>query len=112
MRCRGQINSEEEEWTDTFFQAMEDIREFYEYRLKQKKKLNNAISYYTKQFKHYQSSNQDDPTVQLNIAFLYQHGYGVKNASNGLLITIQKQLNKAILRHSKTLVISIRNIRK
>jgi TPR repeat protein len=40
--------------------------------------LNNAISYYTKQFKHYQLSNQEDPIAQLKIAFFYQHGYGVK----------------------------------
>jgi TPR repeat protein len=58
---------------------MYNIRELNEYRLEQKNSiLNNIISYYTKQLKHYQSSNQEDPTVQLNIAFLYQHGYGAK----------------------------------
>jgi TPR repeat protein len=79
IRCRGQINSEEKEWVDRDFKWRNRIRELNEYRLEQKESiLNNVISYYTEQFKHYQSSNQDDPTVQLNIAFLYQHGYGVK----------------------------------
>jgi TPR repeat protein len=79
IRCRGQINSEEEAWTYSYFKKKNNIRELNEYRLEQKKSiLNNAISYYTKRFKYYQSSNQEDPTVQLNIAFLYQYGYGVK----------------------------------
>jgi TPR repeat protein len=79
IRCRGQISSEEAEWVDNDFKKENKIRELNEYRLEQQKPLlNNAISYYTKQFKYYQSSDQEDPTVQLNIAFLYQHGYGVK----------------------------------
>jgi TPR repeat protein len=79
IRCRGQTNSEEKEWRNYSFKYCKYFRELNEYRLEHKKPiLNNVISYYTEQFKHYQSSNQEDPTVQLNIAFLYQHGYGVK----------------------------------
>jgi TPR repeat protein len=79
MHCRGQINSGPDEIKGCFVKRWKEVRELNEYRLEQKESiLNNVISYYTEQFKHYQSSNQEDPTVQLNIAFLYQHGYGVK----------------------------------
>jgi hypothetical protein len=79
IRCRGQVDSEEKRWVDDIFKYKNKIRELNEYRLEQKKSiLNNAISYYTKQFKHYQLSNQEDPIAQLKIAFFYQHGYGVK----------------------------------
>ncbi|KAI8888324.1 HCP-like protein [Backusella circina FSU 941] len=77
--CRGQINSDEKKWTDDDFKMSNNIRELYEYRIEKKKAiLSHAIYYYTSQFKQYQASNQGDPNVQLNLAFLYQHGYGVK----------------------------------
>jgi TPR repeat protein len=79
VHCRGQINSEEEEWVSKKFKADNKVRELNEYRMEQKKSiLNGAIDYYTDQFKYYQSCNQVDPIVQLNLGFLYQHGYGVK----------------------------------
>jgi TPR repeat protein len=82
MHCRGQINSDEQEWASHDFKKKNKIRELNEYRLEQKKStLNDAISYYTKQFKIYQSSDQENPSVQLNLAFLYQHGYGVKKCT-------------------------------
>jgi TPR repeat protein len=40
--------------------------------------LNGAISYYTARFKDYQLSNQENPILQLNLAFIYQYGYGIK----------------------------------
>ncbi|KAI8888312.1 HCP-like protein [Backusella circina FSU 941] len=79
MHCRGQINSEEEQWASGKFKKENKIRELSEYRLKQKNSiLNGAVDYYTSQFKYFQSSDQNDHDVQLNLAFLYQHGYGVK----------------------------------
>jgi hypothetical protein len=70
MHCRGQINSEEEEWTSKKFKEYNKIRELNEYRLEKKNAiLNGAIDYYTSQFKHYQSSNQEDPAAQLHMAF-------------------------------------------
>jgi TPR repeat protein len=66
MHCGGYINSEEN-------------RILAESRIQQHKTTSHfPIDYYSDQFKHYRSSNQEDPVVQLNLAFLYQHGYGVK----------------------------------
>jgi TPR repeat protein len=79
IRYRGQINSQEEEWGSTIFKQHNYIRELYEYRLLQSESiLNSAIDYFVGQFQHYISSNQDDIITQLNLAFLYQHGYGIR----------------------------------
>jgi TPR repeat protein len=79
IRCRGQINSEEGEWVSKNFRKNNNIRELNEYRLQQNESiLNGAINYFEGQFRQYISSNQDDPITQLNLAFLYQHGYGVR----------------------------------
>lgn len=79
MHCCGQLNSGEEEWTSKKFKKDNNIRELNEYRLEQNKAfLNDAIDYYTAQYKQYRLLSEDDQAVQLNLAFLYQHGYGVK----------------------------------
>jgi TPR repeat protein len=64
--CRGLINSEEH-WHHERPQivGLNAIPNF-------------VIHYYSDQLNNYRSSNQEDPIVQLNLAFLYQHGYGVK----------------------------------
>jgi TPR repeat protein len=82
MHCRGQLNSEEKEWSSSTFKKKNQIRELNEYRVAQSQTiLNGAINYYTEQFKFYKSCNQDDPVTQINLAFLYQHGYGVKKCT-------------------------------
>jgi TPR repeat protein len=79
IRSRGQLSSEEKEHASEKFKKENNIRELFEYRVAQNQAiLNDAIAYYTNQFRHYQSCNQEDPIVQLNLAFLYQHGYGLK----------------------------------
>jgi TPR repeat protein len=79
IRSRGQISSEEKEHASEKFKKENNIRELFEYRVAQNQAiLNDAIAYYTNQFRHYQLCNQEDPIVQLNLAFLYQHGYGFK----------------------------------
>jgi TPR repeat protein len=67
MHCRGQIDANKPQHLAKpgRLQRFETV-------------LNCTIGYYTGQFKHYQSSKQGDCGVQLNLAFLYQHGYGVK----------------------------------
>jgi TPR repeat protein len=39
---------------------------------------NGAIDYYTTQFRKHKQSNSKDGSIQENLAFQYQHGYGVK----------------------------------
>jgi TPR repeat protein len=72
MHCRGQVDYEEEN-------DMIGVRDLAEFRLKNEAAiLNGAINYYTARFKDHQLLNQEDPILQLNLAFLYQHVYGVK----------------------------------
>jgi TPR repeat protein len=69
IHCRGQINLKE----------LGDVPMFDESQIDDRKMISNfAIDYYTDQFKHYQSFKHDDSVAQLNLAFLYQHGYGAK----------------------------------
>ncbi|KAI8886566.1 HCP-like protein [Backusella circina FSU 941] len=83
MYCRGKLNAEEELRKKPDFPAQGETyyRELFEQRLgDQKQKLNNITNYFSERFQEYKllyQDDQDDPDVQVNLAFLYQYGYGI-----------------------------------
>jgi TPR repeat protein len=97
--CHGYINS-----TENCYDVQSQIQE--------RKTISNfAIDYFSDQFKHYQTSDQEDSNVQLNLAFLYQYGYGVKNWIKWGFEYYAKAAEKGSTRMPSTiLVIYIRSI--
>ncbi|KAI8886494.1 HCP-like protein [Backusella circina FSU 941] len=82
MHCRGQLDSGETEWAEEDFKEENHIRELNEYRLEQLKSiLNGTIKYYSDEFSKCRSLTENgeaDGEVLETLAFLFQHGYGVK----------------------------------
>jgi hypothetical protein len=93
IQCRGQINSKE-------------YGRDAQYRIQERKVVSNfAIDYYSDQFNHYRSSNQEDPSVHLNLHFSTSMVMVSRSVSNGLLSTMKRRLSKEIKMHNTTLVI-------
>jgi TPR repeat protein len=80
MHSHGKLNAKEDLKKVPRFLGEEQkyyYRELYEQRLdEEKQKLSNTINHFSQSFQEYKSLDQNDPVVQVDLAFLYQHGYG------------------------------------
>jgi TPR repeat protein len=81
MYCRGQRNSEEEEWTQPVFRRKNKIRELFEYRVEQMAgELTKTKAYFTDLL--HECRKQDTADAHLTLGFLYQHGYGIRKITD------------------------------
>jgi TPR repeat protein len=81
MYCRGQRNSEEEEWTQPEFKEQHKIRELFEYRVDQMaSELTKTKVYFTELL--HECRKQDTVDAHLTLGFLYQYGYGIRKITS------------------------------
>jgi TPR repeat protein len=75
--CRGQRNSDEEKWTQVEFKNQNNIRKFFEHRVKNMESKSTQIKLYFTELL-YKCRKQNTPDTHLILGFLYQHGYGIR----------------------------------
>jgi TPR repeat protein len=81
LHCKGYQNKDEESrWSDYYLSHVVKVRELSEYRLQQYTSIqNHAVKFYQQRFNTLiQNKEMENTDTQLQLGFMYQHGYGTK----------------------------------